>query len=71
MPVAVCPRTKVRRVTACRLGAIAHFMPMSSDGAGGYAVDNRDGELFAVSRRFRHLGAYLASGSIDDRGCGR
>lgn len=38
-------------------------------GAGPYAVGNRDGELFAVTRRCRHLGADLANGSIDEDGC--
>ena len=32
-------------------------------------MGNADGELFAVTRRCRHLGADLASGSIDDEGC--
>jgi len=38
-------------------------------GIGRYAVGNADGELFAVTRRCRHLGADLADGSIDDNGC--
>jgi nitrite reductase/ring-hydroxylating ferredoxin subunit len=38
-------------------------------GAGPYAVGNADGELFAVTRRCRHLRADLAGGSIDDDGC--
>src|SRR4029077_4083937 len=38
-------------------------------GAGRYAVGNAAGERFAVTRRCRHLGADLASGSIDERGC--
>ena len=38
-------------------------------GAGPYAVGNAKGELFAVSRRCRHLGADLANGSIDPDGC--
>jgi len=38
-------------------------------GAGPYAVGNRDGEHFAVTRRCRHLGADLANGSIDVDGC--
>jgi nitrite reductase/ring-hydroxylating ferredoxin subunit len=32
-------------------------------------VGNANGELFAVSRRCRHLGADLAKGSIDREGC--
>ena len=38
-------------------------------GVGRYAVGNADGELFAVTRRCRHLGADLAGGSIDGDGC--
>ncbi|SRR6266508_5732970 len=38
-------------------------------GAGRYAVGNANGELFAVTRRCRHLGADLANGSIDRQGC--
>ena len=38
-------------------------------GAGRYAVGNADGELFAVTRRCRHLYADLANGSIDEEGC--
>lgn len=38
-------------------------------GAGSYAVGNSDGDLFAVSRRCRHLFADLANGSIDKDGC--
>ena len=37
--------------------------------AGGWAVGNRDGELFAVSRRCRHQLADLSAGSIDADGC--
>jgi nitrite reductase/ring-hydroxylating ferredoxin subunit len=37
--------------------------------AGQWAVGNRDGELFAVSRRCRHQFADLAGGSIDADGC--
>jgi nitrite reductase/ring-hydroxylating ferredoxin subunit len=38
-------------------------------GAGRYAVGNADDELFAVTRRCRHLFADLADGSIDQDGC--
>ena len=38
-------------------------------GAGRYAVGNSNGQLFAVTRRCRHLGADLAEGSADRRGC--
>lgn len=36
---------------------------------GHWAVGNTGDELFAVSRRCRHLGADLAKGSIDRDGC--
>lgn len=36
---------------------------------GAWAVGNRDGELFAVSRRCRHQLADLSAGSIDADGC--
>lgn len=38
-------------------------------GVRGWAVGNTGDELFAVSRRCRHLGADLAKGSIDRHGC--
>ena len=37
--------------------------------AGEWAVGNREGELFAVSRRCRHQLADLSAGSIDADGC--
>ncbi len=37
--------------------------------AGKWAVGNRDGELFAVSRRCRHQLADLSGGKIDADGC--
>ncbi|MFB9314560.1 Rieske (2Fe-2S) protein [Nocardioides plantarum] len=37
--------------------------------AGPWAVGNRDGEVFAVSRRCRHQLADLSGGSIDADGC--
>ena len=37
--------------------------------AGPWAVGNRDGEPFAVSRRCRHQLADLSGGSIDADGC--
>ena len=37
--------------------------------AGPWAVGNRDGELFAVSRRCRNQLADLSEGSIDADGC--
>jgi nitrite reductase/ring-hydroxylating ferredoxin subunit len=43
--------------------------PGSVRRVGDWAVGNRDGELFAVSRRCRHQLADLAEGSIDEDGC--
>ena len=37
--------------------------------AGPWAVGNRDGELFAVSRRCRHQLADLSQGKLDAEGC--
>ncbi|WP_448642140.1 Rieske (2Fe-2S) protein [Geodermatophilus sp. URMC 63] len=37
--------------------------------AGNWAVGNRDGEYFAVSRRCRHQLADMSTGSIDADGC--
>ena len=38
-------------------------------GAGRYAVGNSGGDLFAMTRRCRHLNADLANGSVDGDGC--
>ncbi len=38
-------------------------------GAGRFAVGNSAGDLFAVTRRCRHLYADLAGGTIDADGC--
>lgn len=38
-------------------------------GVDHWALGNAAGEPFAVSRRCRHLGADLAGGSIDGKGC--
>jgi nitrite reductase/ring-hydroxylating ferredoxin subunit len=51
------------------VGPVADLTPGAVVGAGRYAVGNADGELFAVTRRCRHLGADLANGSIDRSGC--
>ncbi len=51
------------------VGPASELTPGTVKGAGRYAVGNADGELFAVSRRCRHLYADLAGGSIDDAGC--
>ncbi len=51
------------------VGPAEEFVPGTVQRAGRYAVGNADDELFAVTRRCRHLGADLADGSIDDQGC--
>jgi 3-phenylpropionate/trans-cinnamate dioxygenase ferredoxin component len=51
------------------VGPAAEMVAGAVRGAGRYAVGNANGELFAVTRRCRHLGADLANGSIDRRGC--
>jgi nitrite reductase/ring-hydroxylating ferredoxin subunit len=51
------------------VGPVAELAPGTIHGAGRYAVGNSAGELFAVTRRCRHLGADLADGSIDGEGC--
>ena len=51
------------------VGPTAELVPGVVRGAGRYAVGNADGDLFAVTRRCRHVGADLANGSIDPEGC--
>jgi nitrite reductase/ring-hydroxylating ferredoxin subunit len=51
------------------VGPASELTPGTVKGAGRYAVGNADGELFAVTRRCRHLYADLANGSIDEAGC--
>jgi len=51
------------------VGPASELTPGTVTGAGRYAVGNADGELFAVTRRCRHLYADLANGSIDEEGC--
>ncbi len=51
------------------VGPVSELTPGTVVGAGRYAVGNAEGELFAVTRRCRHLRADLAKGSIDDQGC--
>ncbi len=51
------------------VGPVSDLTPGAVQGAGRYAVGNADGELFAVTRRCRHLFADLANGSIDEAGC--
>lgn len=51
------------------VGPTSELTPGSVTGAGPYAVGNANGDLFAVTRRCRHLFADLADGSIDEDGC--
>lgn len=51
------------------VGPAAELTPGEIRGAGPYAVGNAGGDLFAVTRRCRHLRADLADGSIDTDGC--
>jgi nitrite reductase/ring-hydroxylating ferredoxin subunit len=48
---------------------MSELTPGKVVGAGRYAVGNAGGELFAVTRRCRHLYADLAKGRIDKDGC--
>jgi nitrite reductase/ring-hydroxylating ferredoxin subunit len=48
---------------------ISELTPGTVIGAGRYAVGNANGELFAVTRRCRHLYADLANGRVDKDGC--
>lgn len=50
------------------VGPRADLSPGTVVGAGNYAVGDIAGELFAVSRRCRHLGADLSNGSVDQDG---
>lgn len=52
-----------------KVGPASELTPGTVEGAGRYAVGNAYGELFAVTRRCRHLNADLANGSIDEAGC--
>ncbi len=51
------------------VGPVSELTVGDVKGAGAYAVGNADGELFAVTRRCRHLMADLADGTIDESGC--
>lgn len=51
------------------VGPVADLAPGDVRGVGRYAVGNAGGELFAVTRRCRHLRADLAGGTIDSDGC--
>jgi nitrite reductase/ring-hydroxylating ferredoxin subunit len=50
------------------VGPVDALPPGKVTGVGRYAVGNADGELFALGRRCRHLGADLATGSLDEQG---
>jgi nitrite reductase/ring-hydroxylating ferredoxin subunit len=56
-------------MTEHRVAARKDLKPRSVVGAGRYAVGTSGDELFAVTRRCRHLGADLAGGGIDAQGC--
>lgn len=58
----------VRMDNEQEVGAAADVPPGTVVGAGPYAVGNAGGDLFAVSRRCRHLGADLANGTLDAEG---
>jgi nitrite reductase/ring-hydroxylating ferredoxin subunit len=51
------------------VGPVSELTPGTVKGVGRYAVGNADGELFALTRRCRHLMADLADGTIDQDGC--
>jgi nitrite reductase/ring-hydroxylating ferredoxin subunit len=51
------------------VGPVSELTPGTVVGAGRYAVGNANGELFAVTRRCRHLYADLAKGRVDKNGC--
>ena len=50
------------------VGPADELVPGVARGAGLYAAGTANGELLAVTRRCRHLGADLAGGSTDRRG---
>lgn len=56
-------------MTEHRVAATKDLSPRTVVGAGRYAVGNTGEDLFAVTRRCRHLGADLAGGSVDADGC--
>jgi len=56
-------------VDEVEVGPVSELTPGTVTGAGRFAVGNADGEMFAVTRRCRHLYADLAGGSIDESGC--
>jgi nitrite reductase/ring-hydroxylating ferredoxin subunit len=52
-----------------KVGPASSLPPGKVIGRGIWAVGNSQGELFAVTRRCRHLYADLANGTIDSKGC--
>lgn len=52
-----------------RVGPLSELPPGAIVGAGHWAVGNVGGELFAVSRKCRHMFADLSKGKIDGKGC--
>jgi nitrite reductase/ring-hydroxylating ferredoxin subunit len=50
------------------VGPVDDLTPGTVVGVGKYAVGNSNGQLFAVGRRCRHLGADLGGGSVDEQG---
>lgn len=54
---------------AVEAGPASELTPGTIRGAGRWAVGNAGGDLFAVTRRCRHLYADLAGGTIDEAGC--
>ena len=56
-------------MAATKVGPADQLTPGTVMGAGRWAVGNAKGDLFAVTRRCRHLYADLAQGSIDAKGC--
>lgn len=56
-------------MTEIRVAAAKDITPRSVQGAGKYAVGRTATDLFAVTRRCRHLGADLANGTVTENGC--
>ena len=56
-------------MTDIRVAARKDLKPRKVQGAGKYAVGSTQDELFAVTRRCRHLGADLANGGVNKDGC--
>jgi 3-phenylpropionate/trans-cinnamate dioxygenase ferredoxin component len=54
---------------ATKVGPASDLKPGTVTGAGKWAVGNAKDDMFAVTRRCRHLYADLAQGTIDAKGC--